>query len=68
MGMGNFPDMYNLVVNANHPLTSKILLEADSAKKSNLAQQAIDLALLSQNLLKGEKLSAFLKRSVALID
>ena len=68
MGMGNFPDMYNLVVNANHPLTSKILVEADKDKKSNLAQQAIDLALLSQNLLKGEKLSAFLKRSVALID
>ncbi len=68
MGMGNFPDMYNLVVNANHPLTSKILVEVDATKKSNLAQQAIDLALLSQNLLKGEKLSAFLKRSVALID
>jgi molecular chaperone HtpG len=68
MGMGNFPDMYNLVVNANHPLTSKILLETDSAKKANLAQQAIDLALLSQNLLKGEKLSAFWKRSVELID
>ena len=68
MGMGNFPDMYNLVVNANHPLTSKILVEADSGKKSNLAQQAIDLALLSKNLLKGEKLSAFLKRSVELID
>ena len=60
--------MYNLVVNANHPLTSKILVEVDATKKSNLAQQAIDLALLSQNLLKGEKLSAFLKRSVALID
>ena len=68
MGMGNFPDMYNLVINANHPLTSKILVEADSEKKSNLAQQAIDLALLSKNLLKGEKLSAFLKRSVELID
>ncbi|UTW66907.1 molecular chaperone HtpG [bacterium SCSIO 12643] len=68
MGMSNFPDMYNLVVNANHPLTSKILVEVDADKKSSLAQQAIDLALLSQNLLKGEKLSAFLKRSVELID
>ena len=68
MGMGSFPDMFNLVVNANHPLTSKILVEVDAAKKSNLAQQAIDLALLSKNLLKGEKLSAFLKRSVELID
>jgi molecular chaperone HtpG len=68
MGMGNFPDMYNLVVNANHPLTSKILVEQDAHRKSDLAQQAIDLALLSQNLLKGDKLSAFLKRSVELID
>jgi molecular chaperone HtpG len=68
MGMGGFPDMYNLVVNANHPLTSKILVEVNTDKKSSLAQQAIDLALLSQNLLKGEKLSAFLKRSVELID
>ena len=68
MGMGNFPDMYNMVVNANHPLTSKILIEQDADKKSSLAQQAIDLALLSQNLLKGDKLSAFLKRSVELID
>ena len=68
MGMGNFPDMYNMVVNSNHPLTSKILIEQDADKKSSLAQQAIDLALLSQNLLKGDKLSAFLKRSVELID
>ena len=68
MGMGNFPDMYNMVVNSNHPLTSKILIEENADKKSNLAQQAIDLALLSQNMLKGEKLSAFLKRSVDLID
>jgi molecular chaperone HtpG len=68
MGMGNFPDMYNLIVNSNHPLTSKILIEEDAEKKSDLAQQAVDLALLSQNLLKGNKLSAFLKRSVELID
>jgi molecular chaperone HtpG len=68
MGMGNFPDMYNLVVNANHPLISKVLVEPDAERKASLTQQAIDLALLSQNMLKGEKLSAFLKRSVELID
>lgn len=64
---GNMPDMYNLVVNSNHPLISKILDEKDSEKQSTLAKQAADLALLSQGLLKGEKLTNFIKRSVELI-
>ncbi|MES2680533.1 MAG: molecular chaperone HtpG [Bacteroidota bacterium] len=64
---GNMPDMYNLVVNSNHPLISKILDEKDSAKQSNLARQAADLALLSQGLLKGEHLTNFIKRSIELI-
>jgi molecular chaperone HtpG len=67
MGMGNMPDSYNLVVNANHPLISKILHESDAAKQKQMAKQAADLALLSQNLLKGEELSNFIKRSVELI-
>jgi molecular chaperone HtpG len=67
MGMGNMPDMYNLAVNSNHPLISKILSEADDAKQKDMAKQATDLALLSQNLLKGEELSKFIKRSVELI-
>lgn len=67
MGMGNMPDMYNLSVNSNHPLISKILAEKDDAKKKDMAKQAADLALLSQNLLKGEELSKFIKRSVELI-
>ncbi|MBK7311532.1 MAG: molecular chaperone HtpG [Bacteroidia bacterium] len=65
--MGNMPDMYNLVVNSNHPLISRILNEGDSDKKTNLAKQATDLALLSQGLLKGEGLTKFIKRSVELI-
>lgn len=68
MGMGNMPDMYNLVINANHPLTSKILVETDSDKKSKLAKQAADLAKLSQGLLTGKDLTEFVKRSVDLID
>lgn len=68
MMSGNFPDMYNLVVNANHPLVSKILVEQDAEKKANLAEQAVDLARLSQNMLTGEKLTRFIQRSVALID
>lgn len=64
---GTMPDMYNLVVNTNHPLISKILAETDAEKQSNLAKQASDLALLSQGLLKGESLTKFIKRSVELI-
>lgn len=67
MGMGNMPDSYNLAVNANHPLVSKILTEKDEMKQKEMAKQAADLALLSQNLLKGEELSKFIKRSVELI-
>jgi molecular chaperone HtpG len=64
---GNMPDMYNLVVNSNHPLITKILDEKDKEKQTTLAKQATDLALLSQGLLKGEKLTNFIKRSVELI-
>jgi len=67
MGMGNMPDSYELKVNANHPLISKILKEKDSSKQKEMTKQAADLALLSQNLLKGEELSKFIKRSVELI-
>lgn len=57
-------DHYNLVVNGNHPLASKILEEKDDSKQEKLITQLIDLAKLSQNLLTGEKLSDFIKRSV----
>ena len=66
MGMGNFPDMYNLVVNTNNPLVSEILA-ADEDKQQNLISQAFDLAKLSQNLLHGEELTNFIKRSYELI-
>ena len=64
---GSMPDMYNLVVNTNHPLISKILAEADSQKQKALTKQTTDLAMLSQGLLKGEELTNFIKRSVDLI-
>ncbi|TMM32012.1 molecular chaperone HtpG [Polaribacter aestuariivivens] len=66
MGMGNFPDMYNLVVNTNSPLVSEILA-ADEDKQKELISQAFDLAKLSQNLLHGEELTKFIKRSYELI-
>ena len=65
--MGNAPEVYNLVVNANHPLIGKIVAETDASKQEQLTKQATDLALLSQNLLKGEELTKFIKRSVELI-
>jgi molecular chaperone HtpG len=65
--MGNMPDMYNLVVNTNHELVSQILNTKTKKKKESLIQQALDLAKLSQNLLKGEALTQFIKRSVDLI-
>ena len=65
-GMGNFPDMYNLVVNTNSELAGNIL-NADEANRDALVKQALDLAKLSQNLLKGEELTAFVKRSFELI-
>jgi molecular chaperone HtpG len=61
-GMGNFPDMYNLVVNTNSELASTILNSPEDAQK-DLVKQALDLAKLSQGLLKGEELTAFVKRS-----
>ena len=64
---GNMPDMYNLVVNSNHPLIGRILSETNADVQKNLAKQAADLALLSQGLLKGEGLTNFIKRSVELI-
>jgi molecular chaperone HtpG len=66
--MGNMPEMYNLVVNSNHPLVSKILKETDENKKNELTKQTIDLAMLSNGLLKGKQLSEFINRSLELID
>jgi len=67
MGMGNLPDMYNLVVNTNHELVSEILNTKTEKKQQRLIKQAFDLAKLSQNLLHGEELTAFVKRSYELI-
>jgi len=60
---GNFPEMYNLVVNTNSELASKILATQDEEQKTSLIKQALDLAKLSQGLLKGEELTAFVKRN-----
>ena len=66
-GMGNMPDMYNLVVNTNNELIGEILNTKTAKKKERLVNQALDLARLSQNLLKGEELTTFIKRSFEMI-
>jgi molecular chaperone HtpG len=65
--MGTMPDMYNMVVNINHPLISQILNDTDADNQQKTVKQLTDLALLSQNLLKGEALTKFIKRSVEII-
>ena len=64
---GEMPESYNLVVNSNHTLMSKILGEKNKKKRIALIKQILDLALLSQGMLKGEDLTGFISRSVSLI-
>lgn len=64
---GNMPEMYNLVVNGNHALVSEILNADSEDTKKRLITQSFDLAKLSQNLLKGEELTSFIKRSYEMI-
>jgi molecular chaperone HtpG len=66
-GMGNMPEMYNLVVNTNSPLATTILNAEGKENQEHLVKQALDLAKLSQNLLKGEALTTFVKRSFEMI-
>lgn len=68
MGLNNFPEMYNLVVNANSTLASQILEISDEVAQKELISQALDLAKLSQGLLKGEALTKFVQRSFKLME
>jgi len=61
---GAFPEMYQLVVNGNHPVMSKVL-KMKSARQQETVKQLVDLAMLSQGLLKGEALTEFIQRSVS---
>jgi len=63
---GEMPVMYNVAINANHALISKLLASADETEKAKLVRQTYDLALLSQNMLTGAELTAFIQRSLEL--
>ncbi|MDQ0592831.1 molecular chaperone HtpG [Chryseobacterium ginsenosidimutans] len=62
-GMGGFPEMYNLVVNSNSEFANQILKNENAEEKQGLIKHALDLAKLSQNLLKGKDLTDFIQRS-----
>ncbi|HVI49446.1 MAG TPA: molecular chaperone HtpG [Chitinophaga sp.] len=61
------PDEINMTVNANHPVYLKILDEKDAIRQEKQVKNLADLALLSQNLLTGADLTAFVNRSVELL-
>lgn len=64
----NMPDEVTLTVNTNHPIYQQILEETDEEKRGNIVHNLADLALLSQDMLKGEELTSFITRSVTLME
>ena len=66
-GMGNMPEMHNLIVNINSELVGEILNTKTKKKQERLITQSLDLAQLSQGLLKGEALTNFINRSYEMI-
>lgn len=64
---GSMPEMYNLVVNTNSELVGEIIATKTKKKQERLITQSLDLARLSQGLLKGEELTKFIKRSYEMI-
>jgi molecular chaperone HtpG len=61
--MGAFPEMYNLVVNANHPKVTSVLSKNEEEQKATV-KQLTDLAMLAQGMLKGEALNSFIERNI----
>ena len=64
---GSMPDQYKVSVNGNHKLINRILNTSSEEEQIQLARQSFDLALLSQGMLTGADLTAFVNRSVSLI-
>lgn len=68
MDMNMFPDSHNVVINTNHPLVADKLLKMKSEeKKADFANYLHELALLNQNMLTGEELTAFISRSLEFV-
>ena len=73
---GEMPNMFQVVLNVNHPLIKQVINEVENREKDDMKayasenkklKQMIDLALLSNGMLKGEALSDFIKRSIDLM-
>ena len=64
---GSMPEIHNVIVNVNNDLVNTIFSSKSKAKRERLIKQSLDLARLSQNLLKGEELTSFIKRSFDII-
>lgn len=68
LGDRSMLDMYNVVLNANHPLMKRLLLLPEGAERERLARHSYELALLAQNMLHGEELSAFIQRNLQMMN
>ena len=64
---GSMPELHNVIINVNNDLVNTIFNSKSKAKRERLIKQSLDLARLSQNLLKGEELTSFIKRSFDII-
>ncbi len=69
MSFDDFPDSYNVVVNTNHPLiATRLLQENEEDRRKQMAEYLYQLALLSQQMLKGADLTAFINKSLRFMD
>jgi molecular chaperone HtpG len=69
MNMDQMPDMFEVIINTNHPLISgKLVRMRSDEKKERFAQHLFDLARLNQNMLQGEELSKFIEESIEMMD
>lgn len=64
---GTLPQSYNIIVNMENPLIAKLWADKDNAAESKLLHQIVDLALLSNGMLKGKALADFISRSQELL-
>jgi molecular chaperone HtpG len=64
----NMPDEVTLTVNGNHPIYQTVIAQENKEKQEKFVHNLADLALLSQGLLKGNNLTAFINRSVELME
>jgi len=63
----NMPDEVLLTVNGNNSIFTAILADDHAEKQTKQVRNLADLALLSQGMLKGSELTAFITRSVELM-